>query len=38
MIDIEKVKSKGIEKGTITPEQAEVMSDKEVIDLINCDK
>lgn len=33
-IDIEKVKSKGIEKGTITPEQAEVMSDKEVIDLL----
>lgn len=33
-IDIEKVKSKAIEKGTITPEQAEVMSDKEVIDLL----
>lgn len=33
-IDIEKVKRKGIEKGTITPEQAEVMSDKEVIDLL----
>lgn len=33
-IDIEKVKSKGIERGTITPEQAEVMSDKEVIDLL----
>lgn len=33
-IDIEKVKRKGIEKGTITPEQAEVVSDKEVIDLL----
>ena len=33
-IDIEKVKSKSIERGTITPEQAEVMSDKEVIDLL----
>ena len=33
-IDIEKVKRKGIEKGTITPEQAEVISDKEVIDLL----
>ena len=33
-IDIEKVKSKAIERGTITPEQAEVMSDKEVIDLL----
>lgn len=33
-IDIEKVKSKAIERETITPEQAEVMSDKEVIDLL----
>lgn len=33
-IDIEKVKNKAIEKGTITPEQAEVMSDKEIIDLL----
>ena len=33
-IDIEKVKSKAIEKGTITPEQAETMTDKEVIDLL----
>lgn len=33
-IDIEKVKSKAIKRGTITPEQAEVMSDKEVIDLL----
>lgn len=33
-IDIEKVKSKAIERGTITPEQTEVMSDKEVIDLL----
>lgn len=33
-IDIEAVKQKGIERGTITPEQAETMSDKEVIDLL----
>ncbi|MEY8330646.1 chemotaxis protein CheA [Lachnospiraceae bacterium 48-33] len=33
-IDIEKVRNKGIEKGTITPEQAEVMTDKDVIDLL----
>ena len=33
-INIEKVKSKALEKGTITPEQAEVMTDKEVIDLL----
>ena len=33
-INIEKVKNKAIEKGTITPEQAEVMTDKEVIDLL----
>lgn len=33
-IDIEKVRDKAIEKGTITPEQAEVMTDKDVIDLL----
>ncbi len=33
-INVEKVKKKAIEKGTITSEQAEVMSDKEVIDLL----
>ncbi len=33
-INVEKVKNKAIEKGTITPEQAEVMSDKEIIDLL----
>ncbi len=33
-IDVEKVKRKAVEKGTITPEQAEVMSDKEIIDLL----
>ncbi|MCR4930701.1 MAG: chemotaxis protein CheA [Lachnospiraceae bacterium] len=33
-IDIEAVKSKAIEKGKITPEMAEVMTDKEVIDLL----
>ncbi len=33
-IDIEKVKNKAIEKGTITPEQGETMTDKEVIDLL----
>ncbi len=33
-INIEKVKSKAISKGTITEEQAEAMSDKEVIDLL----
>lgn len=33
-IDIEKVKSKAIEKGKITAEQAELMSDKEAIDLL----
>lgn len=33
-IDVEKVKNKAIEKGTITPEQAEVMSDKEIVDLL----
>ena len=33
-IDVEAVKAKAIEKGKITPEQAEVMTDKEVIDLL----
>ena len=33
-IDVETVKNKALEKGTITPEQAETMSDKEVIDLL----
>lgn len=33
-IDIEKVKSKAVSKGTITEEQAAVMTDKDVIDLL----
>ncbi len=33
-IDTEKVKRKAIEKGTITEEQAEAMTDKEVIELL----
>lgn len=33
-IDVEGVKAKAIEKGTITPEQAENMSDKDIIDLL----
>lgn len=33
-INVEKVKRKAVEKGTITNEQAEVMSDKEIIDLL----
>lgn len=33
-IDIESVRSKGIERGIITPEQAETMSDKDVIGLL----
>ncbi|MDD6340156.1 MAG: chemotaxis protein CheA [Butyrivibrio sp.] len=33
-INIEKIKNKAIEKGTITAEQAEIMTDKEVIDLL----
>jgi two-component system chemotaxis sensor kinase CheA len=33
-IDVEKVRKKAIDKGTITKEQAEVMSDKEIIDLL----
>lgn len=33
-IDVESVKSKAIQKGTITEEQAAMMSDKEIIDLL----
>lgn len=33
-VNIEAVKNKAIERGTITPEQAESMTDKEVIDLL----
>ena len=33
-INVEAVKQKGIERGTITPEQAETMTAKEVIDLL----
>ncbi|MBQ8188852.1 MAG: chemotaxis protein CheA [Lachnospiraceae bacterium] len=33
-IDVEAVKAKAIDRGTITPEQAENMSDKDIIDLL----
>lgn len=33
-IDVEKVKNKALEKGSITPEQAEIMTDKDIIDLL----
>ncbi len=33
-IDIEAVKQKGIERGIVSPEQAETMTEKEVIDLL----
>ena len=33
-IDVEKIKRKAIEKGSITEEQAEYMSDKEAVDLL----
>ena len=33
-IDVEKVKNKALNKGTITEEQAAIMSDKEIIDLL----
>ncbi|MSS62990.1 chemotaxis protein CheA [Velocimicrobium porci] len=33
-IDTEKVKQKAIDKGTITPEQAETMTQKDIIDLL----
>ena len=33
-IDVEKIRSKAIERGTVTPEQAEALTDKEVIDFL----
>ena len=33
-IDVEAVKAKAIERGIITPEQSEIMTDKEIIDLL----
>lgn len=33
-INVEKVKNKALERGTITPEQAETMTDKDIIDLL----
>ncbi|MCR4924179.1 MAG: chemotaxis protein CheA [Lachnospiraceae bacterium] len=33
-IDVEKVRNKAIERGTVTPEQAEQLSEKEVIDML----
>lgn len=33
-IDIESVRNKAVDKGSVTPEQAALMSDKEVIDLL----
>ncbi len=33
-IDVEKVKAKAVEKGQITPEQAEAMNEKDAIDLL----
>ena len=33
-IDVDAVKAKAIERGTITPEQGEIMSEKEIIDLL----
>ena len=33
-IDVEKVRNKALQKGTITPEQAENMSEKDIIDLL----
>ena len=33
-IDVEKVRNKANQKGTITPEQAEAMTDKDIIDLL----
>ena len=33
-IDVEKVRNKAIERGTITPEQAETMEDKDIIGLL----
>ena len=33
-VDVEKIKKKAVEKGTITPEQAATMTEKEAIDLL----
>ncbi|MDD3413602.1 MAG: chemotaxis protein CheA [Lachnospiraceae bacterium] len=33
-IDVQAIKQKAIERGTITPDQAEIMSDKEIVDLL----
>lgn len=33
-IDVNKVRNKALERGTITPEQAEGMSDKDIVDLL----
>ena len=33
-IDVDAVRKKALERGTITPEQAEIMTDKEIIDLL----
>ncbi len=33
-VDVEKIKKKAVEKGTITPEQAATMTDKEAIELL----
>lgn len=33
-IDVEKVRAKALERGSITPEQAEAMTDKEVVELL----
>lgn len=33
-IDVEKVRNKALERGTITPEQAEVMTDNDIINLL----
>ena len=33
-IDVEAIRNKALDKGTITPEQADVMTDKEIIDLL----
>ena len=33
-IDVEKIRSKAIERGAVTPEQAEALTDKEVIDFL----
>jgi two-component system chemotaxis sensor kinase CheA len=33
-IDVEKIRSKAVERGAVTPEQAELLTDKEVIDFL----